>query len=191
VADEITISKRQAERCITSCGRQKGPKPFELSAIWRDFSSPGRASTWVVPMTFNGTNIFGSSTPGESPRDLAWSTRLVKVDPSVLCENAKAHACANQSDCDTARWQMPLEAARSRGGLCLSEECINSKSKLLWQCGKGHRWSPSDISRIRRLGESSEVVGANIRRRSPWRTSSDATHDLHAGERNENELGRE
>jgi hypothetical protein len=30
--------------------------------------------------------------------------------------------------------------ALSRGGLCLSEEYINSKSKLLWQCDKGHCW---------------------------------------------------
>ena len=30
--------------------------------------------------------------------------------------------------------------ARRLGGLCLSEEYINSKSKLRWQCDKGHRW---------------------------------------------------
>jgi hypothetical protein len=33
------------------------------------------------------------------------------------------------------------ELARSRGGVCLSEEYANSKIKLLWQCNKGHRWS--------------------------------------------------
>lgn len=30
--------------------------------------------------------------------------------------------------------------ARTRGGRCLSAEYVNSKSKLLWQCEKGHRW---------------------------------------------------
>jgi len=30
--------------------------------------------------------------------------------------------------------------ARRRGGLCLSEEYINSKSRLRWQCDKGHCW---------------------------------------------------
>jgi hypothetical protein len=30
--------------------------------------------------------------------------------------------------------------ARRRGGLCLSEEYINSRVKLLWQCDKGHCW---------------------------------------------------
>jgi hypothetical protein len=32
------------------------------------------------------------------------------------------------------------DLARSRGGLCLSKEYVNSKSKLLWQCDKGHCW---------------------------------------------------
>jgi hypothetical protein len=32
------------------------------------------------------------------------------------------------------------DLARSRGGLCLSDEYINSKSKLWWQCDKGHSW---------------------------------------------------
>ena len=32
------------------------------------------------------------------------------------------------------------DLARSRGGLCLSEDYINSKSKLRWQCDKGHCW---------------------------------------------------
>ena len=31
--------------------------------------------------------------------------------------------------------------ARKRGGHCLSEEYRNAKTKLLWQCSKGHRWS--------------------------------------------------
>ena len=41
------------------------------------------------------------------------------------------------------------ELALSRGGVCLSEEYTNSKSKLLWQCGKGHRWRavPVEIRR--------------------------------------------
>lgn len=30
--------------------------------------------------------------------------------------------------------------ARRRGGICLSKEYINSKTKLLWECGNGHRW---------------------------------------------------
>jgi hypothetical protein len=36
--------------------------------------------------------------------------------------------------------------ARRRRGLCLSEEYINSKSKLLWQCEKGHCWRAVPVS---------------------------------------------
>jgi hypothetical protein len=32
------------------------------------------------------------------------------------------------------------EIAKKRSGLCLSEEYINSKTKLKWQCAKGHVW---------------------------------------------------
>jgi hypothetical protein len=39
--------------------------------------------------------------------------------------------------------------AQRRGGHCLSSEYINSKSKLLWQCEKGHRWRAVPVS-IRR-----------------------------------------
>jgi hypothetical protein len=30
--------------------------------------------------------------------------------------------------------------AEERGGKCLSESYVNSKTKLLWECGKGHKW---------------------------------------------------
>lgn len=36
--------------------------------------------------------------------------------------------------------------ARSRGGLCLSEEYVNSKSKLFWRCDKEHRWRASPVA---------------------------------------------
>jgi hypothetical protein len=41
------------------------------------------------------------------------------------------------------------KVARRRSGLCLSEEYINSKSKLLWQCDKGHCWRAMPVA-IRR-----------------------------------------
>src|SRR4030042_5652277 len=39
--------------------------------------------------------------------------------------------------------------AAARGGKCLSDIYVNSESKLLWQCAKGHRWmaTPSNIKR--------------------------------------------
>nr|WKN35940.1 zinc-ribbon domain-containing protein [Tunicatimonas sp. TK19036] len=36
--------------------------------------------------------------------------------------------------------------ARKRGGLCLSDLYINSKSKLWWQCAEGHRWQATPFS---------------------------------------------
>lgn len=30
--------------------------------------------------------------------------------------------------------------AIAKGGLCLSHHYINSRIKLLWQCGNGHQW---------------------------------------------------
>jgi hypothetical protein len=38
------------------------------------------------------------------------------------------------------------QVARQRGGRCLSSEYINSKTKLLWQCEKGHSWSAVPVS---------------------------------------------
>jgi hypothetical protein len=39
--------------------------------------------------------------------------------------------------------------AKSRGGKCLSDKYINSKTKLLWECSGGHQWSaiPSNVQR--------------------------------------------
>jgi hypothetical protein len=36
--------------------------------------------------------------------------------------------------------------AIQRGGQCLSEQYINSKEKLLWQCSKGHYWTATPFS---------------------------------------------
>ncbi len=30
--------------------------------------------------------------------------------------------------------------ARKYGGKCLSQEYVNNRTKLLWECGKGHQW---------------------------------------------------
>lgn len=36
--------------------------------------------------------------------------------------------------------------AGQRGGNCLSKQYINSKEKLLWECGKGHVWEATPFS---------------------------------------------
>jgi len=32
------------------------------------------------------------------------------------------------------------EIAKVRGGKCLSKQYVNTETKLLWQCSKGHKW---------------------------------------------------
>jgi len=36
--------------------------------------------------------------------------------------------------------------AKSRGGICWSKIYINSKTKLWWECIKGHRWQSTPLS---------------------------------------------
>lgn len=36
--------------------------------------------------------------------------------------------------------------AKQRGGNCLSEQYINSKEKLLWECDEGHSWFSTPFS---------------------------------------------
>ena len=45
--------------------------------------------------------------------------------------------------------------AKERGGKCLSIEYINSQTRLLWRCEKGHEWQavPADIRRGRWCGK--------------------------------------
>jgi len=35
------------------------------------------------------------------------------------------------------------ELAEERGGLCLSEEYVNSSTKMRWECSEGHQWESS------------------------------------------------
>ena len=39
--------------------------------------------------------------------------------------------------------------AKSRGGKCLSKKYVNARTKLLWECKEGHRWSavPDSVKR--------------------------------------------
>ena len=41
------------------------------------------------------------------------------------------------------------EIATKKGGKCISDEYVNSSTKLRWECGRGHIWdaAPSDIKR--------------------------------------------
>ena len=51
-----------------------------------------------------------------------------------------------QSFTNSNKIEQMKQLAIIRGGMCLSEEYINSKSKLKWQCKKGHIWEASQNS---------------------------------------------
>lgn len=44
------------------------------------------------------------------------------------------------------------DVANSRGGKCLSLEYVNSRTKLLWECDKGHQWKATPHSVRRKIG---------------------------------------
>ena len=39
-----------------------------------------------------------------------------------------------------------MDIARNRGGECLSNEYVNSKTKLQWRCAKGHEWAATPFT---------------------------------------------
>lgn len=62
-------------------------------------------------------------------------------------------------------------AAADRGGRCLSEEYINARTHLLWQCKEGHQWRAIPVN-ITRKGSWCPVCAikkrAQTRRKTRW-----------------------
>ncbi len=58
---------------------------------------------------------------------------------SVIYMNSWCPACSNSRKKKTIDDMRQI--ANTRGGRCLSSEYINARTKLLWECKKGHRWS--------------------------------------------------
>jgi hypothetical protein len=62
---------------------------------------------------------------------------------SMSYDNANAgHWCPTCAKAarNAKRLQLMREIAIERGGLCLSDNYVGSRQKLLWQCDKGHTW---------------------------------------------------
>lgn len=82
------------------------------------------------------------------------STEYVDANTKYLWECSKGHQWeAKYNDIYQGQWclecginkqrntiQDCYNLASSRNGKCLSTEYVNSKSKLLWECEKGHQW---------------------------------------------------
>jgi peptide methionine sulfoxide reductase MsrB len=67
-------------------------------------------------------------------------------------------ACAGVKKLTLQEMQM---LAQEHGGKCLSHEYVNNKTKLLWECAKGHQWetTPNHV----RVGQWCPIC-ANVRR---------------------------
>lgn len=82
------------------------------------------------------------------------SNQYTNVDTKLLWQCAKGHVWeatpssikSNKSWCPECAGlkkrtiEEMRELAESRGGKCLSDKYVNIKTKLLWQCAKGHTW---------------------------------------------------
>ncbi|NOZ48109.1 MAG: hypothetical protein GXO79_15230 [Chlorobi bacterium] len=62
---------------------------------------------------------------------------------SLIHQNSWCPVCAGNKKLTIEEM---VELANKKGGKCLSQKYINSKSKLLWECKIGHRWFTSAFS---------------------------------------------
>jgi hypothetical protein len=70
---------------------------------------------------------------------------LFPMSPDNVLAGHWCPACAKAAR-NAKRLELMREIARSRGGLCLSEEYIHSRHKLLWQCHLGHTWMAMPVA---------------------------------------------
>ena len=70
-----------------------------------------------------------------------WEGDAKKIRSGTWCPNCAANVKLSIGDMQ--------KIAAARGGSCLSETYINSVSKLLWKCSKGHQWEayPNNVKR--------------------------------------------
>jgi hypothetical protein len=77
------------------------------------------------------------------------------------------------------------EAARSRGGLCLSERYVDTDTKMTWQCDRGHVWNTRfavirkghwcpDCASMARISSRASTAGVRYRAKDPGAETSRA-----------------
>ena len=64
------------------------------------------------------------------------------ADANSIRRGYWCHDCGRERTVKSRKLTIELmrDLARQRGGKCLSEDYVNSKTKLQWQCAQGHRW---------------------------------------------------
>jgi hypothetical protein len=68
----------------------------------------------------------------ECSKSHRWTAKFGNVKNGTWCPQCGGRARKTLRDCQTI--------AKKRGGACLSTEYVNCKTKMLWRCGKGHKW---------------------------------------------------
>jgi len=86
-----------------------------------------------------------------------------KAQPEQVRHGSWCPACGNGKKGEGRRLsiQEMRRIAKSRGGKCLSTKYIDSVTKLLWQCSRGHKWEavPANV----KFGTWCPYCAGNIR----------------------------
>ena len=72
-----------------------------------------------------------------------WEATPARIKSGSWCVKCKREHAFDHRKLTITEMQ---ELAKKRGGVCLSEEYINSKTPLKWMCGQQHTWEASPIS---------------------------------------------
>jgi succinate dehydrogenase flavin-adding protein (antitoxin of CptAB toxin-antitoxin module) len=74
-----------------------------------------------------------------------------KAVPANIKTGQWCPRCADPHKGRRGTLEQMQQLARDRGGLCLSTAYVNTTSKLLWQCHRGHKWKavPHNIKKGR------------------------------------------
>lgn len=86
-----------------------------------------------------------------------WDTTPHNIQKGRWCP-----ICANRKPSNIKKMK---ELARSRNGICVSKKYVNTNTKLIWQCAKGHKWQAPPV-RIKRGHWCPKCAIKKSRRRS-------------------------
>ena len=77
---------------------------------------------------------------------LLWQCAKDHKWEAVPCNIKQGHWCAKCGGNLRLTLEQMKAIAAARGGLCLSEQYVNSSTHLLWQCKEGHQWKAVQTS---------------------------------------------
>ena len=89
-----------------------------------------------------------------------WKTAASNVQTGTWCPKCadKRLGEARRLDIDEMH-----EIAEERGGKCISKKYVSAKSKLEWECAKGHRWKATG-NKVKNVGRWCPVCGGSLKK---------------------------